>query len=111
MRAQEFVWTTLSTIGLAVTLDSARADEPVSTPRPWSLLVYCAIDNNADGPCQEFLGTVRRAIDDDPSLDVVVLLDRSDGHSEESTLVGEDFTGCRLYRLKSDSRAVNIFPN
>lgn len=85
---------------------SAAAPSPIEAQdatRPWTLLVYCAIDNNADGPCQEFLDDVRKAIDDDPAIDVLLLLDRSDGFSDEAKLCGDDFSGCRLYRMRRDS--------
>lgn len=85
------------------TYASARAEDPVSPPRPWTLLVYGAIDNNADGPCQAFLDSVRKAIDDDPAIEVLLLLDRSAEHSDEALLTGEDFTGCRLFRMRKDS--------
>lgn len=85
----------------SVAMAANAEQDPAS--RPWTLLVYCAIDNNADGPCQRFLESVRAAIDDDPGIDVLLLLDRSAEHSDESALVGEDFTGCRLYRMKRDS--------
>jgi len=72
-------------------------------PRPWTLLVYGGADNNADGPILGFLDDVRRAIDDDPGIDLLVLLDRSDEYSDDATMFGEDFTGTRLYRLRRDS--------
>ncbi len=75
----------------------------VRAERPWTILVYGAADNSCDGPLQGFLDSVRKAIDDDPAIDVLVLIDRSEAYSSEKDLFGEDFTGCRLYRLKKDS--------
>jgi clostripain len=72
-------------------------------PRPWTVLVYGAADNNADGPIQEFLHGLRQALDDDPGVELVVFLDRAEGHSDESALTGEEFTGARLFRLRRDS--------
>ncbi len=71
--------------------------------RPWTILVYGGADNNADGPILEFLDSVRKAIDDDPGIELLLLLDRSEGYSDDATLLGEDFTGARLYRLRKDS--------
>lgn len=76
--------------------------EPAPPPRPWTLLVYGAADNNADGPLQGFLDAVLRAIDDDPGIDVLVLIDRSGEYSSGKELFGEDFSGTRLYRLTKD---------
>jgi clostripain len=71
--------------------------------RPWTVLVYGAADNNADGPILGFLDSVRKAIDDDAGIDLLLFLDRSAQFSTDATLLGEDFTGARLYRLRKDS--------
>jgi clostripain len=74
-----------------------------TAPRPWTILVYGGADNNADGPILEFLDGVRKAIDDDPGIELLLLLDRSEKFSDDASLLGEDFTGARLYRLRKDS--------
>ena len=71
--------------------------------RPWTVLVYGGADNNADGPILEFLDGVRKAIDDDPGIELLLLLDRSAKFSDDATLLGADFTGARLFRLRKDS--------
>ncbi len=71
--------------------------------RPWTLMIYGAADNNADGPILHFLDTVRKALDDDPGMELVLFLDRSEGFSDDAELLGEDFTGARIYRLRKDS--------
>lgn len=43
--------------------------------RPWTVLVHGGADNDADGPILEFLDQVRKAIDDDPGLELLLLLD------------------------------------
>lgn len=86
----------------AVPNDPAPASSP-DERRPWTILVYGGADNNADGPILEFLDQVRKAIDDDPGIELLLFLDRSAGFSDDATLLGEDFTGTRLYRLKRDS--------
>ncbi|MEX2218902.1 MAG: clostripain-related cysteine peptidase [Phycisphaerales bacterium] len=71
--------------------------------KPWTILVYGAADNNADGPILGFLDGVRKAIDDDPGLDLLLFIDRHEKYSTDAKVLGEDFTGCRLYRLKKES--------
>ena len=65
--------------------DAAKAAAPL---KPWTLLVYGGADNNADGPIQHFLDGVRKAIDGDPGIDLVVYIDRStvrfDGNERET---------------------------
>src|SRR5262245_32884577 len=71
--------------------------------RPWTLLLYGAVDNSADDPFVAFTDRVRRAIDDDPGVELVLLIDRSDRHAKRATFLGDDFTGTRLYRVRKDS--------
>jgi clostripain len=73
------------------------------TTRPWTFLVYGAADNNADGPILEFLGTIRKAIDNDAGIELLLLIDRHEKFSKDAKALGEDFTGARLYRLRKDS--------
>lgn len=80
----------------------AQAPAPTTT-HPWTILVYGGADNNADGPILEFLDGVRAAIDDDPGIDLLLLIDRSEGFSDDATSLGADFTGARLFRLRRDS--------
>ena len=79
---------------------AAAREEP---ERPWTLLVYGAADNNADGPILEFLDSVRAALDDDPGIELLLFIDRSEGFSNDSTSLGADFTGARVYRLRRDT--------
>ena len=71
--------------------------------RPWTLLLYGAVDNSADDPFVAFTDQVRRAIDDDPGIELVVLIDRSKKHAKRATFLGDDFDSTRLYRVKKDS--------
>jgi clostripain len=81
------------------------AARPLSPPaeKEWTILVYGAADNNADGPILNFLDSVRKALDDDPAVEMLLFIDRSEGYSKDARLLGEDFTGARLYRLNRDS--------
>lgn len=79
--------------------DAQRAPDK----RAWTMLVYGAADNNADGPILEFLDTVRKALDDDPGIELLLLIDRSERFSNDRKILGENFTGTRLYRLRKNS--------
>lgn len=77
--------------------------EEAHEARPWTLLWYAAADNNCDGPVLEVLDSARRALDDDPGIELVVLVDRHVEHSADAAVLGEDFTGPRLFRLRKDA--------
>jgi clostripain len=69
--------------------------------RAWTILVYAAVDNSADDPFVVFADQVRRAIDDDPGIELVLLIDRSNKHRKHTTFLGDDFSSTRLYRVKN----------
>jgi clostripain len=80
--------------------NQAGTDAP---KRSWTLLMYGAVDNSADMPFISFLNQVRRAIDNDPGIELLVFIDRSEKHPKRKTFFGEDFTTTRLYRVRKDS--------
>src|SRR5262245_53300136 len=77
-------------------LVGARSEVP---KRAWTILLYGAVDNSADDPFVAFTDQVRRAIDDDPGVELLLLIDRSKRHAKRATFLGDDFTGTRLYRI------------
>lgn len=76
---------------------------PNDAKRPWTILMYGAVDNSADEPFVAFTDKLRRAIDDDPGIELIVYIDRSANHKKRATYLGDDFTSTRLYRIKKDS--------
>lgn len=79
---------------------AAKATPPAAA-KDWTILIYGAADNNADGPIFGFLRDVRSAVADDPALNLVLFIDRSTGYSHNATALGEYFSGGRLYELHS----------
>ena len=88
------------TPGLAT---SAAPDTDPIPERPWTLMVYGAADNNADGPILDFLDSIRQALDDDPGMELLLFIDRSEHFSSDAKSLGADFTDARIYRLHKDS--------
>ena len=76
---------------------------PSEAERPWTFLVYGAADNNADGPILGFLDDLRKALDDDPGMELVLLLDRHEKFSDDEEMLGANFSGARLFRVRKDS--------
>jgi clostripain len=77
--------------------------QTAGTVRPWTFLVYAAVDNNAehDGNFFAFLDGVRAAFADDPGIEIVLFIDRSTKYSTNASSLGEDFADTRLYRIRS----------
>lgn len=96
----------LSCAAVGVLLVSGNAvpeTKPNDAKRPWTILLYGAVDNTADDPFVAFANQVRHAIDDDPGLELVLFIDRSSKHAKRATFLGDDFTSTRLYRLRKDT--------
>ncbi len=96
----------LATLALASCFDPRTGDTAphvARSTRPWTILVYGAADNSADGPIQYFLDGVRKALDDDPGVELLFFFDRSAKHEKTDVLIADEFTGTRLYRIKKDS--------
>jgi clostripain len=86
----------------ALFLLAPRMPAPGAEPTPWTFLIYAACDNSAeaDGNFFTFLDRVRRALEDDAAVEVVLFIDRSTKYSRNATSLGEDFTDARLYKVR-----------
>ncbi len=83
--------------------ESALSAQEAKPERPWTLMIYGAADNSADGPMLEFLDSIRIALDDDPGMEIVLWIDRSTKYSTDDKILGADFTGARVYRIRKNS--------
>jgi clostripain len=91
-------------LGLAFLVGFGLARAAFAEERPWVFLVYGAADNNADGPILEFLDELRVALDDDPGVELLLLIDRHPRYyADDNEFLGEDFDGTRLYRVHKTS--------
>jgi clostripain len=79
------------------------AAQELPPERPWTFMIYAAADNNADGPALHFVDRIRKALDDDPGMELILFIDRSTEFSRDTTILGAEFAGARVYRLRRDS--------
>jgi len=84
-----------------LTQDAAlETPPPASAPeRAWTFLIYGGADNNADGHMFGFIQDVRAAFARFPEVELILFMDRHARYSDDASVLGEDFTGARLYRL------------
>src|SRR5262249_45558969 len=79
----------LALAGVLLAAPVALADtKPEDNQRPWTILLYGAVDNSADDPFVAFTDQLRRAIDDDPGIELVLFIDRSTKHAKRATFLG-----------------------
>src|SRR5262245_5905219 len=90
-------------VAAALLLCSLAIAQTTTPARPWTFLIYAAVDNDAeaDGNFFAFLDGVRRAFADDRGMEIVLFIDRSTRYSTNATSLGEDFADTRLYRIRS----------
>jgi clostripain len=90
-------------IALFAPLNARGQSSDPANVRPWTILLYGAVDNSADDPFVDFTDQIRKAIDDDPGIELVMFIDRSAKHRKRKTYLGDDFSGSRLYRVTKNS--------
>jgi hypothetical protein len=76
---------------LLISLSSLFGEKSKTSKPAWTILLYEAVDNSADDHFVDFTDQVRRAIDDDPGIELALFIDRSDRHKKRATFLGEDF--------------------
>jgi len=76
----------------------SNGPSPEAPPeRAWTLLVYGAVDNDAERSFVPDMGRLAGALPSGDAIQLVFLVDRSPEHSTEPGIFGEDFAGTRLY--------------
>jgi clostripain len=105
MKPRRIAFTTCLVLAgvLVLPVGTFAGAKPKAPKRAWTILLYGAVDNSADDPFVAFTDQVRRAIDDDLGVELLLFIDRSKKHAKRATFLGDDFTGTRLYRVRKDS--------
>lgn len=83
---------------------SAKAS---TTNKKLTVMVYSDADNNLE---DSLLGDIQQMKDgyvDNPNLNLIVLVDRTPDYSEDSTVLGEDFSDTRMYKIEKN-KAIRI---
>lgn len=99
----------LATLLLATVVGIAPVSEAAAVEgkqaRAWTVLIYGAVDNDWERPFLRDVAGIRNGLQGADDVEVILLIDRSPKHSEESQPFGEDFSDTRLYRLTAGELA------
>lgn len=68
-----------------------------------TVMMYADCDNNLEDYILHDIEEIKRGITEDPNLNVVVLVDRAPGYSNNSSILGSNFTDTRLYKIGKNS--------
>lgn len=78
---------------------SATGQAIVETPRPWTILLFAAVDNDWERDFLRDLRGLRRGLEGAASPEVLLWIDRSPKYLKDKAALGEDFADTRIYRL------------
>lgn len=92
-------------VGLAMVLalGLAASEEDRSTlrkPAPWTVLIYAGVDSSAEDHIMPHLRSLALLSREGQNAEVLLLIDRSPGHSEDEEILAENFEDTRLFQLK-----------
>ncbi|AWZ48895.1 clostripain [Clostridiaceae bacterium 14S0207] len=68
-----------------------------------TILYYCDADNNLEPYLLNDIEEMKRGYNNDPNLNLIALVDRAKGYSNDSKTLGENFTDTRLYKIEHNS--------
>lgn len=68
-----------------------------------TVMVYCDADNDLEENLLQDIEKMKKGYVDSPSLNIVVLMDRSSQYSDDAKVFGENFSGSRLYKIEKHS--------
>jgi len=89
----------LPVLGLGMCLPALTQERVEAAERPWTVMIYAAVDNDWEVPFLRDVRRMRRGLEGVTGLEVVMLIDRAPGYSRDKRALGEDFEDTRLYRL------------
>ncbi|NFO89117.1 clostripain [Clostridium botulinum] len=72
-----------------------------------TVMVYSDADNNLEGSLLEDIEEMKEGYVDNPNLNLIVLVDRNEGYSNDSSVLGENFSDTRMYKIERN-KAIRI---
>ncbi|AWZ48894.1 clostripain [Clostridiaceae bacterium 14S0207] len=68
-----------------------------------TILYYCDADNNLEPDLLDDIEEMKRGYNNNPNLNLIALVDRTEGFSNDSHVLGENFEDTRLYKIEHNS--------
>ncbi len=86
----------------SVPIDQTEEDDSDRISVDWTMMFYLGADNNLEYDLLRNVKAIKGAYQG--GCNVIIFIDRSAFYSINSTIFGENFSGCRIYRVKRDNR-------
>jgi len=74
-------------------------DEYVPGDKTWTIMYYGDADCDLEGYLMEDIAEMKAGFVNGYGVNLIILIDRYDGYSNDSSVLGDDFTDTRLYRI------------
>ncbi len=74
-----------------------------SSNKKLTVMVYCDADNDLEPDLLEDIEKMKKGYPDNPDLNLIVLIDRTPEYSDDAKVLGENFSGSRLYKIETHS--------
>lgn len=87
--------------------DKVSAKLANSTGKKLTVMVYSDADNNLEESLLEDIQEMKNGYVDSPDLNLILLVDRTPDYSDDATVLGEDFSDTRMYKIENH-KAVRI---
>ncbi|SFD42716.1 clostripain [Clostridium uliginosum] len=86
---------------------NAATSTAETSDKKLTVMVYSDADNNLENSLLEDIQEMKNGYVDNPNLNLIVLVDRNTGYSDDSSVFGEDFSDTRMYKIEKN-KAVRI---
>ncbi|WP_143317581.1 clostripain [Clostridium sp. HBUAS56017] len=77
------------------------------TGKKLTVMVYSDGDNNLEGSLLGDIQQMKEGYVNNPNLNLIVLVDRTPGYSADKSVLGQNFTDTRMYKIESN-KAIRI---
>ncbi|AOR25190.2 clostripain [Clostridium taeniosporum] len=82
-------------------------DKVKNEDKKLTIMFYCDADNNLEPNLLLDLQEMKEGYVDNPNLNLIALVDRNDGYVDDSSVLGEDFSDTRMYKIERN-KAIRI---
>ena len=79
----------------------------LNSSKKLTIMVYMDADNNLEEDLLNDLEEMKKGYVDNPNLNLIVLIDRAKNESNNSSVLGENFTDTRMYKIEHN-KAIRI---
>lgn len=98
VKASNNITNTINDVNMNITTSSAAHFDEAD--KKLTVMVYSDADNNLEENLLEDIQEIKDGYVNNPNLNLIVLVDRNDGYSEDSSVFGEDFSDTRMYKIE-----------